>query len=323
MRRRDFIILVGGAVALPLAAGAQQQPAMPLVGVMTSSAASARSTAAFREGLKQAGFVEGNNVALDYRSAEGQVDRVPAIVSDLVGRSASVLGLSTSGALAAKQAGTAIPVVFTSAEDPVKLGLVASLNRPGGNFTGIYLVTGGLEAKRLGLLHEMVPKATTIAVLIDPNFPAFDSQLRDLHESAARLQVQLVVAHAKTERDFGPAFSTFVQNGAQALVVCATPLFYSRRQQLVVLAAHHRLPAIYEWRDFAEAGGLMSYGTSLAEAYRQQGVYAGRILKGEKPADLPVMQLARFEFVINLATARTLGLEVPGAISAHADEVIE
>jgi putative ABC transport system substrate-binding protein len=248
---------------------------------------------------------------------------VAAIVFDLIRRPLSVLATNVAGALVVKQEGTAIPVVFIAGEDPMKLGLLASVNRPGGNFTGVYIFTGGLEAKRLALLHEMVPKAATIAVLIDPKFPAFESQLWDVQEAAGRLGLQLVVGRANTRSDLDAAFLTFVQNSAQALLVCATPFFNSRRQQLVVLAAHHRLPAIYEWRDFAEAGGLMSYGTKLADAYHQQGIYVGRILKGEKPADLPVVQLSRFEFVINLNTAKTFGLEVPPTLLATADEVIE
>jgi putative ABC transport system substrate-binding protein len=326
MRRRKFITLIGGAAAVWSLPARAQQPAMPVVGFMaiSSFAALRQQIAAFREGLKEAGYVEGQSVAVEYRSAEGQSDRVPAIVSDLmVSRAVAVLVLSMSGALVAKQTATTIPIVFTAGEDPVKLGLVASLNRPGGNVTGVYLITGGLEAKRLALLHEMVPKATTIGVLIDPNYQAFETQLRDVQGAAAGLGVQLVVVRVNTQSDFDGAFATFLQQRAGALLVCATPFFNSHRAQLVVLAARHALPAIYEWRDFAESGGLMSYGTRLADAYRQAGVYAGRILKGEKPADLPVVQNSKFEFVINLSTAKALGIEVPPTLSARADEVIE
>ena len=280
--------------------------------------------AAFREGLKEAGYVEGQNVTVEYGFAEGQLDRFPALVSDLVRRQASVLAVtSIAGARAAKQATTTIPVVFSVGEDPVAAGLVESLNRPGGNLTGVHQFTTGLEAKRLGLLHEMVPKATTIAVLVNPNFSSAETQLRDVQEAAPRLGVQLVVVRANVESDFDAAFATLVQQRAGALLVCASPFFNARRQQLVVLAARHAVPAIYEWRDFAEAGGLMSYGTILADAYRQVGVYAGRVLKGAKPADLPVVQVTRFEFVINLSTAKALGIEVPPTLSARADEVIE
>jgi ABC-type uncharacterized transport system substrate-binding protein len=326
VKRREFITLLGGAAASwPITARAQQ-PAVPVVGFISSGSPGPlrQQIAGFREGLKEAGHVEGQNVTIEYRYAEGQPDRFPALVSDLVRRQVAVLVVtSNAGALAAKQATATIPIVFSVGDDPVKARLVDSLNRPSGNMTGVYQFTTGLEAKRLGLLHDLVPKATTIAVLIDPNFSGAETQLRDVQEAASRLGVQLVVLRASAESDFDAAFSTLVQQRAGALLVCASPFFNGRRDQLVVLAARHAVPAIYEWRDFAAAGGLMSYGTVLADAYRQAGVYAGRILKGAKPAELPVVQATRFEFVINLSTAKALGIEVPPTLSAHADEVIE
>jgi ABC-type uncharacterized transport system substrate-binding protein len=300
---------------------------MPVTGFLNAAAPGPlrRQIAAFHEGLKESDYVEGQNVAVEYRWAEGQYDRLPALAADLVRRQVSVIvaGGGAPVVLAAKAATTTIPIVFSAGADPVALGLVGSLNRPGGNITGVYHFATGLEAKRLGLLHEMVPKATAIAVLVNPNYSDAESQLRDVQEAAARLDVQLVVVRANAESDFDAAFSTVVQQRSGALLVCASPFFNGRREQLVVLAARHALPTIYEWRDFADAGGLMSYGTSLADAYRQAGVYAGRILKGAKSADLPIVQATRFEFVINLSTAKALGIEVPPTLSARADEVIE
>jgi putative tryptophan/tyrosine transport system substrate-binding protein len=327
MRRREFIILFGGAAAAwPLAARAQQQPQMPVVGFMGGGSRASLHDAllAFEAGLKEMGFIEGQNLALEYHFADGQYERFPAFAADLVKRRVSVIAVSTPpGAFAAKRATTAIPIVFSVGTDPVQIGLVPSLSRPGGNVTGVYQFTAGLEGKRLGLLHEMVPKVDIVGVLVNPNYPASESQLHDVQDAAAKLGLRLVVVRANMESEFDAAFSTVVAQRAGAILVCASPFFDSRRPQLVVLASRYALPAIFEWRRFAVAGGLMSYGTVLDEAYRQVGVYAGRILKGEKASDLPVIQSTKFEFVINLSTARTLHIEVPPTLSARADEIIE
>jgi len=325
MRRRDFFGVLGGLAATwPFVARAQTQ--LPVVGFAVSGSPGPLrvALAAFEGGLKETGYVVGQNVAIEYRFAEGQFDRFPGFISEFIQRKASVIvTTSNAGVLAAKGATSNIPIVFSIGDDPVKLGIVPSLNRPGGNLTGVYQFASGLEGKRLGLLHEMVPKASTLGMLVHPNFAPSESQLRDAQEAAARLNVKLIIVRANAESEFDAAFSTVVQQKAGAILVGASPYFNSRRQQLVVLAARHGLPAIYEWREFAEAGGLMSYGTRLADAYRQAGVYAGRVLKGDKPADLPVVQVTKFEFVINLSTAKTLGIEVPPPLSARADEVIE
>ena len=326
MKRRAFITLLGGAAAASWPPSARGQSSMPIVGFAVSGSRSALrdDVAAFETGLKEMGFVEGQNLALEYRFAEGQFDRFPALVSDLIQRQVSVLVASSpQGALAAKRATAAIPIVFSVGADPVELGLVPSLSRPGGNLTGVYQLTTGLEEKRLELLHEMVPKVEIIGALVNPAYAAVESQLRDVQEAATRLGLRLVVARANVESDFDAAFATVIAQRAGALQVCASPFFNSRRQQLVVLTTRHALPAIFEWRDFAVAGGLMSYGTILSDAYRQAGVYAGRILKGVKPSDLPIVQSTKFQFVINLSTAKALGIEVPPTLSARADEVIE
>ena len=325
MRRRDFIkVIASSAAAWPLAARAQQ-PAMPMIGFMIADVRSrSQQIAAFHAGLKESGYVEGQNVRVEFRSAEGHFDHYPALAADLLRHGAVVLiAINTDAALAAKRATATTPIIFGMGGDPVALGLVGSLNHPGGNITGIYFFTQALEGKRLGLLHEVVPTAKTIAVLINPDYSPAKNQLRDVQEAAARLGVQVLVLRANVEADFDTVFAELVRQRAGALLVCASPFFFTRRQQLVLLAARHGVPAIYEWREFAAAGGLMSYGTNLNDAYRQMGVYAGRILKGEKPADLPVLQSTAFEFVINLSTARALGIAVPPALSARADEVIE
>ena len=321
MRRRDFITLLGGAAAAwPLAARAQQ----PVIGFLHSGSATPPH-AAFQQGLNETGYVDGRNVRVDYRYADGQYDRLPALAADLVRRQVAVLGAygGVHTAIVAKAATATIPIVFGMGSDPVKFGLVASLNRPGGNITGVSFFTAELEGKRLGLLHEVVPRETEIAALVNPTNANADNQSKELNEAARTLGLQLHVLNASSEREIDMAFASLLQNRIGALVVASDPFFFARRQQLIALAARHAVPAIYEWRDFAAAGGLMSYGTSLTEAYRQAGSYAGRILKGEKPTDLPVVQATKFEFVINLTAAKVLGLEVPPGLSARADEVIE
>ncbi len=301
---------------------------MPVIGFLNgaSSETFAHLAAAFRQGLSEAGYVEGRNVAIEYRWAEGEYDRLPALAAELVRRQVAVIaaGGGVAAALAAKAATTTIPIVFSGGGgDPVKLGLVASLNRPGGNVTGVSILTAALGAKRLGLLRELLPSATLIAVLINPTNPNSEIQLKDIEEAARTVGQQIFILYASNERDFDAAFAIIVERRAGALVVGADPYFNSRRDQLAGLAARHAIPAMYEQREFAVAGGLASYGTSLTDSFRQVGDYAGRILKGEKPADLPVMQPTRFELVINLKTATALRLTVPPTLLARADEVIE
>jgi ABC-type uncharacterized transport system substrate-binding protein len=327
MRRREFITLLGGAaVAWPLAARAQQ-PVMPVVGFLHVASADRfpHVVAAFRQGLRDIGFVEGQNLAIEFRWADGQYERLPSLAADLVGRqvAAIVTGGGPPSAFAAKSATATIPIVFNVGTDPVILGLVASLSRPGGNATGVNIFTTELEAKRLGLLHELIPPASVIAHLVNPTYPPTEANVREVEGAAHLIGRQILLLKAVSESDIDAAFATMLQMRVEAILVGADPFFNSRRDQIVGLAARHALPAVYEQREFALAGGLMSYGTSLADAYRQQGAYAGRILKGEKTADLPVMQLSRFELVINLKAAKALGLEVPATLLARADEVIE
>ena len=327
LRRRDFITLLGGAAAWPLAARAQQ-PAMPVVGFIHggSADASARYVAAFRKGLNETGYVEGQNVTVEYHWLEGQYDRLPALVADLVRRRVAVIATpgSNAAALAAKAATATIPIVFGVAEDPVKLGLVASLARPGGNATGINFFTQEVVAKRLRLLHDLVPKAVRIAVLVNPaNASSAETTLREVQEAAPTIGLQIQILNATTIGEIDAAFATLARERPDALFVAADAFFASRRVQFATLAARDRIPATYSNRDYVAAGGLMSYGTDLADMFRQVGVYTGSILKGAKPADLPVLQSTKFEFVINLQTARALGIEVPPALLAIADEVIE
>jgi len=324
MRRREFIAGLGSAAAWPVVAWAQQ-PAIPVVGFLNSGSPGgyASRVAAFRQGLKEAGFVESQNVAVEYRWADGQYDRVPAMAAELVGRRVAVIVANTPGNLAAKAATTTIPIVFTNASDPVQIGLVASLARPGGNVTGATQLGVELVPKQLELAHELVPTATVIAVLVNPSNPNAETVLRELQAAARILGVQLHVLHASAEREFDTVFASLGQPGAGALVIGPDPLFVARSEQLAALALRHALPAISFIREFVAAGGLMSYGGSNTDMYRIAGVYVGRILKGDKPADLPVQQTTKVELVINLKTAKALGLTIPETLLATADEVIQ
>ena len=325
MKRREFITLLGGAVAAwPLAARAQQ-PAMPVIGLLDqrSPDALADRLRGFRQGLKDAGFVEGQNAAIEYRWAENQVDRLPELAADLVRRQVAVI-VAPSGlapALAAKAATKTIPIVFVIADDPVRLGLVASLARPGSNLTGINFLSGELTAKRLELLRELMPSATRVAVLVNP--ANAENPEREVETAARSIGLQIQTLNASTIREINAAFATFVRERPDAVFVGLDPFFNSRRIQLVQLAARYAIPASYPARDFAEAGGLMSYGADIADAWRQAGSYAGRILKGAKAADLPVVQSSKFELVFNVQTAKALGLDVPPLLQHRADEVIE
>jgi len=326
--RRKFISVLGGAaVAWPLAARAQQ-PALPVVGFINGGSAdgSARYAAAFRKGLNESGYVEGQNVTVEYHWLEGQYDRVPALAADLVRRQVAVIATPgfTPAALAAKAVTATIPIIFSVAEDPVRLGLVASLARPGGNATGINIFTQEVAAKRLRLLHDLVPKAVRIAVLVNPAVASIaEFTIRDVQEAAPTIGLQIQFLNASTIGEIDVAFAALARERPDALFVAPDSFFTSRRGQFATLTARDRIPAAYAVREPVEAGGLMSYGTDLADAFRQVGVYTGSILKGAKPADLPVVQSTKFEFVINLQTARALGIEVPSGVLSIADEVIE
>jgi putative ABC transport system substrate-binding protein len=327
MRRREFITLLGGTVvAWPLAARAQQT-GIPVIGFLnpTTPEALAEPMRGLRQGLKDAGFVEGENLTIEYRWADNQAERLQAMATELVRRRVSLIVATGGGQapLAAKAATTALPIVFNTADDPVSLGLVASLAQPGGNVTGVSILSTELTAKRLELLHALAPNAIRIAVLINPGEPASNVALRELEAAGGAIGLQTRILRTSTDREIDAAFASFVHERPDALFVAGSGLFLSRRVQLSLLAAFHRVPAIFSLRELAEAGGLMSYGASLRVAYRQVGVYAGRILKGEKPTDLPVVQASKFELVINAQTARMLGLTVPSTLLSVADEVIE
>jgi len=324
VRRREFITLLSSAAAWPLAARAQQ-PAMPVIGFLrsTSLTDATHLMTAFGQGLREGGFIAGQNVEIEYRSAEDRADRLPVLVADLVRRQVALIVGNTPSALVAKGVTAKVPIVFVTGSDPVVDGLVASLSRPGGNTTGVSFLSGALGTKRLELLRQLVPNATTIAVLVDPYTPEAERERRDVQTAAHAIGQQLIVVEVGSDRDIETAFATFAQRGAGALLAGTGAFLNSRREGVVALAARHALPACYALREFATAGGLMSYGTSITDAYRLAGIYVGRILKGEKPAELPVQQSTKFELVINLRTAKSFGLDVPDRLLALADEVIE
>jgi putative ABC transport system substrate-binding protein len=326
VRRRKFIALIGGAGAWPLAARGQQS-AVPVVGFMSSRSPedSAHLVAAFRRGLAEGGFVEGQNVATEFRWANGDYDRLPAMAADLVNQQVAVI-VAAGGepaALAAKAATKTIPIVVGLGADPEKLGLVASLNRPGGNVTGVTLMTALMEPKRLGLLRDLVPGAALIGVILNPAFPAAARQLQEIEETARGIDQKIVVAKASTDEELEAAFSLLVREQVNALLVAASPYFDTRRERIIDFAAEQRLPAIYQFREYAVSGGLLSYGVSISDGYRQYGDYAAKILKGAKPADLPFLQPTKFELIINMKTAKALGIKISGNLLSLADEVIE
>jgi putative tryptophan/tyrosine transport system substrate-binding protein len=328
MRRRDFISLIGGAAATRPLASRAQQPAMPVIGFLSFRSAneSATSVAAFREGLSEIGYADGRSVNIAFRWAEGHIDRLPELAADLVDNLRVAVIAAVGGgpsALAAKAATKTIPVVFTYGADPVKAGIVASLNRPEDNITGITWFGGDLAGKRVALLHDLVPTAATMALLVNPNVPEGQSEPPDAQDAARRLNLKLVVLNASTAREIDTAFATIAQQQVGAVLVGTDPFFYSQREQIVGLAARHAIPAIYIDRLFVCAGGLVSYGNSVTEAYRHAGLYVGRLLRGAKPSDLPVERLTKFEFVINLATSKALGLTIPASFLSLADELIE
>jgi putative tryptophan/tyrosine transport system substrate-binding protein len=325
MRRREFITLVGGSAAVWSFAARAQQPAMPVIGFLNSTSLQkwAPFVAAFRQGLKETGYVEGQNLTIEYRWAEGQYDRLPSLAADLVQKKVTVIAATgTPAALAAKAATSTVPIVFTTGSDPIKLGLVASLRRPGGNVTGSTALSVEVEPKRLELARELFPRATVIALLVNPANPLAATITKDMQAVADTIGVRLHVLHASTEADFEAAFATAAQSAA-LVIGSADPLFASHAAQLGALALRHSVPAIFNFREFTAAGGLMSYGGSLTDIYRLAGVYAGRILKGEKPADLPVQEATKVELYINMKTARALGVTIPLPLSGRADEIFE
>jgi putative ABC transport system substrate-binding protein len=326
LKRRAFITLLGGAAAWPLAVSAQQ-PAMPVIGFLNGASPQGNTTnvAAFQQSLKETDYVEGRNLTIEYRWAEGQYDRLPALAADLVRRQVTVMAaIGTPAALAAKAATATIPIAFTTADDPMKVGLVASLNRPGGNITGVTTLNVELAPKLLELLHEMVPNATVIGLLVNPdNSAQTESTTREVQIAARKFGIDLHILNAGHDREFDAAFASLARLHAGALVIAPDLMFASRSEQLGALAFRHVVPAIYPWREAAVAGGLMSYGSNVANLYRQVGMYTSRILKGEKPADLPVQQAVKLDLVINLKTAKALGLEVPMSMLMRVDEVIE
>jgi len=325
MRRRDALAILGGAAVWPVTSRAQLAE-MPVVGFLRSTPSEpfTHLVVAFREGLKETGFVEGQNVAIDYRWADNRLDRLPDLAADLVQRQVAAIVGNRHAVQAAKAATATIPIVFVLADDPVQSGFVASLSRPGGNITGVTFFAGGsLDVKRLELLQELIPKGAVLAVLLDPNYPESKGALPNVQAAARAFGQQIVVLTAASEDELDAAFTRAVRTGAEAMLVSGSPFFTSQRRALVALAARHAVPAIYDQRDFVELGGLISYGASISGAYRLAGLYVGRILKGSKPADLPVQQPTKFELVINLKTAQGLGLGVPDSLLARADEVIE
>jgi putative ABC transport system substrate-binding protein len=324
MRRRKFINLMGGAAAAwPLAGRAQTRPVVGFVYAGATSSEPVAFVTAFRQGLREVGFVEGQNVALEYKYLNGQDGQLPTLVAELIERPVAVFAGDTPAAMAAKKATSTIPIVFATGADPVKLGLVASFNRPGGNVTGVSFLSAALEAKRLELLHKLLPQATSVAALVDPNFSTSAGQLRDLQDAAGKLGWQIHAIQVSSDSELDSGFSILARLRPDALLVSAVPLFYAQRNQIIELAARHSLPAIYPIREFPAAGGLLSYGDSISDAFRQAGDYTGLILKGAKPTDLPVLQPTKFELVINMKTAKALGLTIPPEVLAITDEVIE
>ena len=326
MRRRQFFAFIGGAAAMSPFAARAQQPKLPVIGYLESASQGqfADLIPAFRNGLSETGYIDGQNVRIEYRWAEGQYDRLPNLTAELVhDHAALIFTTALISAQAAKAVTATVPIVFVSGPDPVQLGLVASLSRPGGNLTGVTLSTSTVQAKRLQLLRELLPAATTFAFIVNPSNTRADTDVQEMETAARALGQQIIVAKAGTDRDLETAFATLTQRSVQALVIGGDPFFNGQAQQLVALANSYAIPTVFPLHEFATAGGLMSYGSSISNAYRQAGIYAGRILKGAKPADLPVMQPTKFELVINLGTAKALGLTVPPALMARADEVIE